>query len=83
VFVRCVYSLQLVLVSAQMERVLKDDAVEEKGERARMVSVFSRPLSDPLSFYVGLCFFWFPGASPLLSSGSLREAPNRMPGSCL
>jgi hypothetical protein len=47
-----------------MERVLKDDAVEEKGERARMVSVFSRPLSDPLSFYVGLRFFWFPGARP-------------------
>ncbi|RLM92634.1 T-complex protein 1 subunit beta [Panicum miliaceum] len=28
----------LCLVSAQMERLLKDDAIEEKGERARMAS---------------------------------------------
>jgi hypothetical protein len=36
-----------------MERVLKDDAVQEKGERARMV----RQLSDLFGFVVGLDWF--------------------------
>ena len=38
---RCVCSLQLCLLSAQMERLINDDGVEEKGERARMVRLLS------------------------------------------
>ena len=51
VFTPCVCSLQLCLVRAQMERVLKDDAVEEKGERARMVRL-PTPLSVIRSVFV-------------------------------
>jgi hypothetical protein len=36
-----------------MERVLKDDAVQENGERARMV----RQLSCPFGFIVALAWF--------------------------
>jgi len=63
-----------------MERVLKGDAVEEKGERARMVRL-PTPLSVIRSVFVPS--YVFPpvsGASPLLIGGSMREAPNRMPG---
>ena len=50
-----------------MERVLKDDAIQEKGERARMVT--TRLPSDLLVFLLGLTgsvrsfLRWFDGAA--------------------
>lgn len=55
-------------VFGQMERVLKDDAVEEKGERARMV----RQRSLIRSIYLLVSFGWFGGA--LSSPGGVMRS---------